>query len=363
MKRYIHIIIFILVALGCTKDEDPADRIPTGELPEVKKNIILFIGDGMALSQITAARTANNDQLNMLRCNHIGLQSTHSADEYVTDSGASATAMACGEKTNYYTVGVNVNGDPITSIVELAENKGMATSILTTSTLVHATPAAFYAHHTDRFAYEDIALQLIQKDIDFLVGGGKLYFEQRTDGLNLLDSLAAKKYEVVESLDEVSGTKKATVFIAYNHPTRYVWGRGDVLGNSLEMALSMYKNKPEGFFILVEGAHIDWAGEENDQSYLISEMLDFDRTVGIALDFAEAHKNTLVIVTGDHETGGYTLLDGDLSTNSVAGEFLTDKHTGTMIPVFSYGPGSKEFIGVYENSEIFYKMKSFLDLD
>lgn len=363
MYKYIFMLLTVAFLLSCSKkgEESPIEPVEP-EISERPKNIILLIGDGMALSQITAARTVSGNQLNMLRCDYIGIQSTHAADKYVTDSGASATAMACGEKTNFYTVGVDTDGNPLTSIIEMAEADGMATGIMTTSTIVHATPAAFYAHHTDRFAYEDIALQLTFKDVDFFMGGGKLYFDQRSDGLNLIDSLKAKDYQVVDSLYQVSGNKKAAVFIANNHPTRYNWGRGDVLGNSLELALSRFKNKEKGFFILVEGAQIDWGGDENDQSYLISEMLDFDRTVGKAINFAQVDGNTLVIITGDHETGGYSLLNGNEDNNSVEGGFLTTQHTGSMVPVFAYGPGAKDFIGVYENSEIFYKMKNQLGL-
>jgi len=361
MYKYILIVLSVFILLSCSKTNEESKMIPiekpTSDKPE---NIILLIGDGMGLAQITAARTATNNQLNMLRCDCVGIQSTHAADKYVTDSGASATAMACGEKTNYYTVGVDTDGNPLTSIIELAGNYGLQTGILTTSTIVHATPAAFFAHHTNRFAYEDIALQLTQRNVDFFMGGGKLYFDQRTDGLNLIDSLLAKNYEVVENLDQVSGNKKTAVFIANNDPQRYAWGRGDVLGNSLESALSIFNKNEKGFFIMVEGAQIDWAGEENDQNYLLAEMLDFDRAVGIAIDFAEADGNTLVIITGDHETGGYALLDGNLNSNSVEGGFLTNQHTASMIPVFAIGPGAKEFMGVYENSEIFYKMKSLL---
>ena len=363
MYKYIFMLLTVAFLYSCSKKGEESQIVSVEPvISEQPKNIILLIGDGMALSQITAARTVSGNQLNMLRCDFIGIQSTHAADKYVTDSGASATAMACGEKTNYYTVGVDTDGNPLTSIIELAEANGMATGIMTTSTIVHATPAAFYAHQTDRYAYENIALELIYQDVDFFMGGGRIYFDQRSDGLNLIDSLIAKDYQVVDNLDQVSGNQQAAVFIANNHPTRYNWGRGDVLGNSLELALSRFQNKEKGFFILVEGAQIDWASEENEQGYLISEMLDFDRTVGVAIDFAQVDGNTLVIITGDHETGGYSLLDGNEANNSVEGGFLTTEHTGSLVPVFAYGPGAKDFIGVYENSKIFYKMKNQLGL-
>lgn len=364
MYKYLFIILSVLLALSCSKkgQESPIKQVEN-ETSDVPKNIIILIGDGMALSQITAARTIANDQLNMLRCDYIGIQSTHAADKYVTDSGASATAMACGEKTNYYTVGVDVDGNPITNIIELAENNGMYTGIMTTSTIVHATPAAFYGHNIDRFAYEDFAQQLVYKDVDFFMGGGKLYFDQRSDGLNLIDTLLAENYQVVESLDQVSGDQKAAVFLANNNPLRYQWGRGNVLGNSLESALSVFSDKKKGFFIMMEGAQIDWAGDENDQDYLMAEMLDFDHAVGKAIDFAEIDGNTLVVITGDHETGGYSLLNGDRANNTVEVGFLTTQHTGSLVPVFAFGPGAKEFIGVYENSEIFYKIIDLLGLE
>lgn len=364
MKHIILLIAILIAFLSCSKRDDKVVLVPVDEEQSgTPKNIIILIGDGMALSQISAARTINNNHLNMLRCSYIGIQSTHAADKYVTDSGAAATAMACGEKTNYYTVGVDVNGNPLTSIIEMAEASGMATGLLTTSTIVHATPAAFFAHSTDRFAYEDIAFQLTYKNVDFFMGGGRMYFNQRSDGLNLIDTLLAKDYEVVHDLDSVSGKKKTAVFIANNHPKKYSEGRGNVLGNSLELAISMFKSNKEGFFIMAEGAQIDWGGDENDQAYLISEMLDFDHAVGVAIDFAIEEGNTLVIITGDHETGGFSLLNGDETNNNVEGGFLTNQHTGSMVPVFAYGEGAKEFIGVYENTEIFYKMTTQLGLD
>lgn len=363
MKHLTFFLAILIVFLSCSKSEDERKLTPLEESSDDVKNIILLIGDGMALSQISAARTISNNQLNMLRCDYIGIQSTHAADKYVTDSGASATAMACGEKTNHYTVGVDVNGNPLTSIIEMAEANGMATGLLTTSSIVHATPAAFFAHSADRFAYENIAYQLTYKNIDFFMGGGKLYFDQRTDGLNLIDTLLAKDYEVVDNLANVSGDKKTAIFIANNHPKKYLEGRGNVLGNSLDLAISMFKSSKEGFFIMAEGAQIDWGGDENDQAYLMSEMLDFDHAVGVAIDFAIEDGNTLVIITGDHETGGFSLLNGDEANNSVEGGFLTNQHTGSMVPVFALGAGAKEFIGVYENREIFYKMITQLGIE
>jgi alkaline phosphatase len=349
---------------SCTSKDDNISLIPvkTNDL-KTGKNIILMIGDGMGLAQITAARTVNGGTLNMLRCNVTGIQSTHAADRYVTDSGASATAMACGKKTNYYYVGVDVDENPLTNIIEIAENNGLSTGLVTTSEITHATPAAFYAHQVSRFQYEAIALELIYKGVDFFAGGGKKYFNQRTDGLNLIDSLLLRDFQVIDDLAQISGNKKVALFIAENNPLTYLEGRGDVLPNSVTKAVNRLKENSNGFFLMVEGAQIDWAGEENDQEYLMAEMLDFDRAVGSALDFAETDGNTLVIITGDHETGGFALTNGSLTENTVEGGFVTLHHTGSMIPVLAYGPGAENFMGVYENTELFYKFLEFFGFE
>ncbi len=360
IKKLTPIILVTLFLFSCGKKDDNVQMKPVvKEDTGSRKNIILLIGDGMGLTQITGARTMNGGNLNIFRCRTIGLQSTHAADKYVTDSGAAATAMACGQKTNYYWLGMDPDENPLTSIVVMAEENGLSTGLITTSEITHATPAAFYAHQVDRFQYEAIAMELIHKGVDFFMGGGKNHFNQRTDGLNLIDSLLLMDYQVTDDLTLISGAKKAAVFIAEASPVTYLQGRGDVLPNAVTIAVNRLSQNKKGFFLMVEGAQIDWAGEGNDQDYLMAEMLDFDRAVGRALDFAEADGNTLVIVTGDHETGGFALTDGSVTENSIQGQFVTWLHTGTMIPVFAIGPESEEFMGVYENTALFYKFLNY----
>jgi alkaline phosphatase len=360
MKSIIVYLSVFLILLSCTKDSDGVKLSKADpDNPGKKKNVIFMVGDGMGLAQITAARTVNGGNLNMLKCNIVGIQSTHSASDYVTDSGASTTAMACGQKTNNYTIGIDVNGNPISSILEIASKNNLSTGLVTTTQIVHATPAAFYAHQTNRYQYEDIALELATKGVDFLFGGGRKYFDERSDGVNLLDFMTSLGYGVAGSLAELTGSKMAVVLISEDAPLKYLEGRGDVLPEAVGIALEHLKKNKDGFFFMVEGGQIDWACEENDQEYLIAEMLDFDRAVGKALEFAEADGNTLVVITGDHETGGYALLGGDVDGNSVQGEFKTWLHTGMMVPVFAYGPGAEEFAGVYENTEFYYKFLEF----
>lgn len=107
---------------------------------------------------------------------------------------------------------------------------------------------------------------------------------------------------------------------------------------------------------MVEGSQIDWGGHANDAAYAINEMIDFDKAIGAALDFAEKDGNTLVIITADHETGGMSLVNGDMQAGTVEARFTTKSHTGVMIPVFSFGPGAEKFSGIYDNYSIFDKM-------
>jgi len=362
MRKLNYFLFLLIISLGCSKSDDRLPLNPVNPEPTVKKNLILLIGDGMGLTHITAARTVNGGSLRMLECDYVGIHSTHAADRYITDSGASGTAIACGQKANYFSVGVDVNGNPLQSILELARENGYSTALLTTSSIVHATPAAFYAHQEDRGEYENIAYDLFHADVDFFLGGGKQFFDQRTDGLDLMDSLLSKNYQVVESLDQISSLSKSVVFIADDHPNSYSQGRGDVLPDGVVVALEQMTKSDAGFFMMVEGAQIDWGADSNNEEYLMEEMLDFDRAVGKALDFAKLDGNTLVVITSDHETGGYALLDGNEDQNTIESGFMTIQHTGSMVPVFAYGPGAESFSGVYENNELFHLFKDYFGL-
>jgi alkaline phosphatase len=139
-------------------------------------------------------------------------------------------------------------------------------------------------------------------------------------------------------------------------------GRGDFLPSATALATDQLSQNKTGFFLMVEGSQIDWAGHANDTEYLIAEMLDFEKAIEVALDFAEEDGNTLVVVTGDHETGGFTLSAGhDPETGiddytEIGPTFATGGHSATLIPVFAYGPGSEEFKGIYQNSDLYKKM-------
>ena len=366
MKKLIFIfaLFYILFFITCSKGPVyyPGDKNDGSRFKkELPKNIIFLIGDGMGLTQISGASFVNDNFLNLERCSDIGLIKTQSANNYVTESAAAATAFATGEKTNNQFVGVDVNGNPLVTILELLEEKDYATGLITTSFIADATVSAFYAHVDDMYKHEQITSDLMLVDMEFIAGGGQKHLDQRTDGLNLIDTMLSNGYTVYYDYNDVvvEESEKIVLFIAEAKPPSYADGRGDFLPETTRKALKLLKKNKNGFFLVVEGAQIDWACAEFDKDYYLEEMFDFDRAIEVALDFAMQEKNTLVVITGDHETGGLGIPAGDLETHSIEVEFITDEHTGAMVPVFAYGPGSDKFTGIYENNELFDKFKSF----
>lgn len=320
-------------------------------------NIILLIGDGMGSAQVNAAYYANRGLLNMNDFTYTGYARTSSADNFITDSGAAATAIACGVKTNNYSIGVDPEGRILKTILEYARDHSLSTGLVVTSSITHATPAAFIAHVPSRSQEEDIAMNIVRSGISVFIGGGRGFFMNRSDSLNLIDSLLARHYLVADSdkFDMIQSGKLACFTAQWQDP-KYSDGRGDVLPKATSTALTILSKNLRGFFVMIEGSQIDWGGHANDLQYVIDETLDFDRAVGVALNFARMNKRTLVIVTADHETGGLTITNGDLDTGIVEGYFTTTGHTAALVPVYAYGPGAERFTGVYENTALFDKM-------
>lgn len=321
-----------------------------------------MISDGMGTGHFYAGLTANRGQLHILNMKYMGMSKTHSSNRYVTDSAAGGSALANGKKTYNGAIGVVPTADndtiSVPSILEQAEDIGKATGLVSTSSITHATPASFIAHQLKRSMYEAIATDFLKTEIDVFIGGGYSFFAERKDQRNLIEELKDKDYTVAQTLEEVASFEEGNlaVLTAPQHNGK-VKERGDILPQATEKAIEvLHNNSKKGFFLMVEGSQIDWGGHQNDISYVISEQLDFDRAVGKALEFAEKDGNTLVIVTADHETGGLTILNGNETKGYVKAEFTSLKHTGVGVPVFAYGPAAKEFIGVYENTEIYNKM-------
>lgn len=333
------------------------------------KNVILMIGDGMGVTQITAGMIKNNNRLNLERFPIVGLHKSYSSDNLITDSAAGATAFASGVKTYNGAIGVNSKKKPVKTILEECEEKGMATGMVTTSTIVHATPASFIAHQPSRKMYEEIAADFLKTEIDLFIGGGKKYFDRReTDDRDLYKELKEKGYYVSDYFKEdmsdikFNPNKNFAYLTADDDPLPVASGRDYLYGATrVSTGFLSARSKEKGFFLMIEGAQIDWGGHANDANYIISEMLDFDRSIGAVLDWAEKDGETLVIVTADHETGGFSINLGTTQDTMVT-EFTTDYHTAEMIPVFAFGPGSEKFSGIYENTAIYDKIKKALGL-
>jgi len=362
-------ILFAALLLCACSPNNPAMAPAANQPITLKtrpKNIILMIGDGMGLAQITAGMYANNNQLHLERCTVTGLHKPYSVNDLITDSGAAATSFASGIKTYNGAIGVDVAGKPVKTILEEAGQHGLATGLIATSSITHATPAAFIAHVLSRDLEEDIAAFFPDSGIDLFIGGGKKFFDRREkDERDLIQVMQKKGYFISHYAEKdfsdlvFDPAKPLGYFTADASPLTVEAGR-DYLEPATRQALPfLSKRSTKGFFVMIEGSQIDWGGHANDTQYIIREMIDFDRAVGQALDFAKADGQTLVIITADHEAGGFSITPGS-SMDTIVGKFTTDDHTGTLIPVFAYGPGAELFGGVYENTAIFDKMRRAL---
>lgn len=340
----------------------PVEKIvpPTGTKV---KNVILMIGDGMSLMHVYSAWTANRGKLYLENCEVTGLSKTYCANKLVTDSGAGGTAMAIGQKTNYHSVGVDVNGNPQPSLIKLAKQKGMSAGVAVTCRLWDATPADFCCHNTDRDNEDEIIADYVNCEADYVVGGGAKKFENRKDGRNIFKELEQKGYQVARSWEECKNLKSGKIFaVTDSVDTPLPAERGDRLAQSSLKGIELLSQNPNGFFMMIEGSQLDDYGHFNDLDLLMQETHDFDRTVGKILEWAAKDGETLVVVTADHETGGLTLIDGDKDKGEIKCKFSTTGHSGVMVPVYAFGPGAELFTGIYENTDIFHKIKSLLNL-
>ena len=353
---FLLLISILLISCDCKKEETTTSEVTITKITK-PKNIIFLIGDGMGLSQVSASQFYNKNATNFERFSTIGLIKTSSSSDLITDSAAGATAFASGVKTYNGAVGVTPDSLAIKTIVEQISQKGISTGLISTSAITHATPACFYAHVKSRRMQEDIATQLVNSEIDFFAGGGLKFFSARKDGEDLLTQLAENGFEVsTDNLPEKVSDKKQGILLSEKGMPTMLEGRDDFLPNATKLALESLSKNENGFFLMVEGSQIDWAGHDNDGDYLIAELLDFDKTMGVVLDFAKQNGETLVIVTADHETGGFTLAADDGDYNKIKPVFSNDGHSATMVPVFAEGPGSENFGGIYENTAIYSKM-------
>ncbi|ASW75673.1 alkaline phosphatase [Chryseobacterium piperi] len=315
------------------------------------KNVILLIPDGTSLPQYYAAFTANKGKLNVFNMKATGLSKTNSSNAYITDSAPGSTAFATGVKTKNTFVGVDGMGKALAQIPDIIAGKGMTSGLISTGDITDATPADFYAHSDNRNNSEPILKDFVNSKTKILIGGP-------TNGLTPenLQKIKDAKIDIYQDLKSVKKINTRTLVIDPLASQRITNGRGNWLADAFDLTLNDLKENKKGFFMMVEASQTDGGGHSNNIEQLVTELLDFDHVVGKAMKFADENKETLVIVVGDHETGGLTLLDGSLKDGWIFGNFSTNDHTSIPSSVFAYGPNSKEFTGLFENTEIFNKI-------
>ena len=325
------------------------------------KNVILFIGDGMGPSQVSLTRLSiggTNHRLSFENFPITGIVFNHSAQNLYTDSAAAATAWAAGVKTKNGYLSVDPEKKFLPTIPELLSTKGYLTGLVATSSITHATPAAFYAHIKSRSKHKKIAQMLVESDVAIALGGGSEFFKlplsdkqiHFIDNGNSLDQDNLIKHSRVLGLFAEDGLDRRLA-----PPTQL---------KMTEKALDFLDKKSSncsGFFLMSEGSQIDWAGHDNNVQYMLSEFRDFDDSVAAAIEFAKNDKHTLILVTADHATGGLVLQKPKGS--SIRAQWTTTSHDISPINIYAYGPGAELFSGVMDNTEIFDRILQALNYE
>jgi len=371
MRSKLVIFFAFLFVINCSQIKQVAPSYHTAVKQKTKlplipnkevKNVVLLIGDGMSFAQISAARihtSGANGLLYLERMPITGMIKTHSANKLITDSGAAATALATGVKTVNQRISMDPENKKLLTILEVSQQKEMATGLVATSQITHATPAAFGSHVKSRSNHSSIAIQLLEHKINVLLGGGKAYFlpksnpdGKRNDDRNLIEEAQSQGYLFVNNREKLltsNGSHLLGLFAEQGLTTR---DPEPSLREMTKKALSILERTQKGFFLMVEGSQVDWACHDNDQEESIRQMLLFDEAIKEVLDFAEKDGQTLVIVTADHETGGLAINGGKLDGSKIQLGWTTKSHTGIVVPVFAFGPKAEHFSGVLDNTDI-----------
>lgn len=365
MTRHLKLLAIAVVLAACAaptpEPEAPAVQVDPGPF-----TVILYIADGAGLNYWSAARLAYND-VAINRFPVIGLVGTASANSRITDSAAGATAYSAGLKTYNGAVGVGPDTVPVETVLELASDRGKATGMVVTSTITHATPAAFAAHVASREFHFQIAEQLAESNLDVMLGGGRGFFDPaiRPDSVDLLAKLR-NRATVVDTgpalLDlDLSMVERLVGFTAIENPPP-ARRRSPNLAQLTDMAIQVLERDRDGFFLMVEGSQIDWAGHDNAPlDVLLAEVQDLDMAIRTGLQFQRRRPNTLLVVVADHETGGLALHGDEMGV--FRAHYTTDGHTAGMVPLFAIGPGANALGGVMENDYVGQTLRELIRED
>ena len=354
------------------------------------KNVIFLIGDGMSISQVSAYRLVQggpNSRIAVDRFPYSGIVLTHAENAIVTDSASSATAYSTGRKTNNGALGMDSENNELENLTETLDQYGFVSSLLATSEITHATPAAFAAHVDLRWKTDEISAQMIESKVATFLGGGRHFFlpeemdGKRKDARNLLEEVKAshKLLTTKDEMNDFNDNKLGKVFGLFadehlrsvdspdNHPSEP--SLSEMLQFAVKRSGQFINNGCKGFFIMGEGSQVDWAGHSNNLEYLKREMQDLDSAVEWAFNYAKQNTDTLVVVTADHETGGLLIEPAnpaDYNGNEVKFSFNTavgrGTHTGVPVPVYAYGPGAENFTGTLDNTDVYRAVIEALEL-
>lgn len=295
---------------------------------QVPKNIVMVIADGMGPAYVTAYRFYMDDpttevvEHTVLDQHLVGTARTqpHQTSGYITDSASSATAMSAGVKTYNGAIGVDINKQPLETVLHRAHKYGMQTGLAVTSQIVHASPAAFMVANEARRNYNQIADSYYDDTInsqhlaDVMLGGGWRYFLR--DDRNLVAEFKQSDYQYVDSYNMLEALKPSENVLGLFADTGLPSALDDTdphrLRTLTQSAVKHLENRENGFFLLVEASQVDWAGHGNDIASAMAEMDDLAKTMEFLYAYAESHPDTLVILTADHSTGGLTIAsDGE----------------------------------------------------
>ena len=348
----------VKAAAGDTYVEKQGSYTPSFKVDGSNKkirNIILMIGDGMGVGAVNSAMYANGGELTMTNLKTVGFVRTQSADNFTTDSAASGTAYATGHKTNNGYLGRNPAKENIPNIPEILAPLGYACGVLSTDDLNGATPAAFFAHQDSRNAKEGIWADLAGSSLTFASAGTQGTFESMP--ITTQEAIRGRFTVVYDPNDRAVRRSERLLYL----PKTVTLDRGAYLPQTTEMAINYLADRSKkGFFLMVEGARIDKEEHSNHFPETVRETLDFDKAIEAAIRFAERDGHTLVIISADHETGATILSKAEPENGYALGIFASKGHTPMMVPLFAYGPRSREFSGIQENSDVANKIIAIL---
>ena len=318
------------------------------------RNVIIMIGDGMGLEQVSCAWVVNRGKLNLDNFPYTGLSRTWCTDALITDSGAGGTALAAGQKTAESHVGTAADNTDLPSVLVKAQQLGKKTGVAVTCHLADATPCDFCCHNEYRYNQDDLIADYAVSGVDYISGGGLDWFTvNRKDGRDITKEMAAAGYTVALTEEALMAAELPVIGLLAPDNLPVAMERGDLYRHTVARGLDILSRESgdKGFVMMLEGSCIDDWLHGNDIGKAMEELLDFDRTIGDVLTWAAADGHTLVVVTADHNTGALTLQDGNLEEGTIGVAFGSESHNGIAVPVYAWGPGSDAFTGIKENAE------------